>query len=204
MALPPPWRQKNFWLPTPLFVHGEDGTLTRLDPRRRAYPADEITAQEALRSPQYLKAYNANPSSCEDHWGHLGRKRTTDFRSKPMLFMLSFLAFAFTLFAIGVNSMFRYPNHMKETMKLPDLTFPDWLRLMRLMRLKWALIVSFLPLPILVLLYMINSVLSILTLWAYAVLENSAEIKQGYEEALRQAHFRQELRQGRAQSIRGD
>lgn len=114
--------------------------------------------------------------------------------------MLSFLGSAFTLFAVGVFSVFQYPPHVEETLKLPDLTIPDWTRLIRLMRLKIALMISIYPLVILVFLYMVNSVLSILTLWGYAVLENApADGKQQYQEAVGQAQLREELRQGRAQ-----
>jgi hypothetical protein len=153
MSLPSPWISKTFWIAQPLFVHGEHGTSTRVDPRRRAFPADENTAQLALRSAQYLKAYNSNPSTCEGYWGHRGRNWSTAFRSKPTLLMLSFFGFAFTLYVIGLFSVFQYPLHVEELLRLPTMTIPDWTRFFRLGRLKMALMISSYPLFVLVILF---------------------------------------------------
>ena len=199
MALPSPWIPKTFWIAKPLFVHGEHGTSTRVDPRRRAFPADETTAQRALRSAQYLKAYNSNPSTCEGYWGHRGRNCSTVFRSKPTLLMLSFFGFVFALYAIGLFSVFQYPLHVEELLRLPNMTIPDWMRFFRLGRLKVALMISSYPLFILVILFLANSVLSILTLWWYAVLETVADGKQKYQEAVRQAQPQAEVGLRRAQ-----
>ena len=200
MSLPSPWAQITFSTAKPQFTNYEDGTSSRVDPRRRAFPAEEINVQGALRSSQYLKVYNANPSTCEGYWGHQGGKSTTDFRIKPALFMLSFLGSAFTLFAAGEFCVFQYPHNLDKTIQLPNLTLPDIERIITLLRLKKALMVSSAPLIPLIVVYTLFSVGSILTLWGYAILENMPEeYKQEYQEMLRRRQFLEASRQPRIQ-----
>ena len=204
MALPSPWVQISFSTSKPLFINYEDGTSSRVDPRRRAFPAEEDNVQGALRSSQYLKAYNANPSTCEGYWGHLGRTWTTDFRCKPALFMLSFLGSALALFAVGVFCVFHYPSNLDKTTRLPDLTAPDIERLIRVLRLKMALMISIFPFVVLVFVYMLFSIGSIVTLWVYGILENMPEeFKQQYQETLRRQEAQEESnRQQRQERFR--
>ena len=200
MSLPSPWVQISFSTAKSQFINYEDGTSSRVDPRRRAFPAEQMDVQGALRSSQYLKAYNVNPSTCEGYWGHRERNWTTDFRSKPALFMLSFLGSAFTLFVAGEFCVFQYPHNLDKTIQLPDLTVPDLERILRLLRLKKALMVSSAPLMRLIVVYTLFSVGSILTLWGCAILENMPEeYKKEYQETLRRRQVQEALREPRIQ-----
>jgi sensor histidine kinase YesM len=110
--------------------------------------------------------------------------------------MLSFVCSAFTLSAVGLFCVFEYPFNKDETMKLPDLTVPDLERVVRLMRLKMALMHPSSALAFLILAYTLLSVVSILILWVHFLLENSPEVKQ---ELLKKRQALELARQRRAQ-----
>jgi predicted membrane metal-binding protein len=90
--------------------------------------------QRKPQSSEYVKAYNASPSTCEGYWGHLGRKRTTKFRiTRPALVIL-FLSFTVFLFIEGFAFSFEYIIELGVTLppERADLAKPDLERVDRI------------------------------------------------------------------------
>jgi len=112
-----------------------------------------------------MKAYNANPSTCKEYWGHLGRAWNTRYSNAPNIFQLFVLGFALFFF---VKGFFICVYHKYTTWPIKNgfkPTLLDWERLRRITRLKEAFVMSALPLLIFLVAYTVHGVLSILRLW---------------------------------------
>lgn len=80
-----------------------------LDPRLRALPPTTKINPAAIRTKEYMRAYNAQPSSCSQYWGHQGRQWRSTFWIKPTLFRVGFIGLAALLYLNGYRCIFSYP-----------------------------------------------------------------------------------------------
>jgi hypothetical protein len=86
----------------PVFIDSDTGASTTIDPRLRAFPAKGHDRGAGIRSVEYMVAYNANPSTCQEYWGHLGRKWITERRKTPTVFLFLCFCFVYVSLYIGL------------------------------------------------------------------------------------------------------
>lgn len=101
ISLPKPWIEITSLVGKPVFIESDTGASTSVDPRLRAFPIEGQCRRAGIISSEYMKPYNASPSTCKEYWGHLGRAWTTEYRCAPTVFQLFFLGFTSFLFAGG-------------------------------------------------------------------------------------------------------
>ena len=149
-----------------MFIESDTGASTSVDPRLRAFPIEGQDRRAGIRSSEYMKAYNASPSTCKEYWGHLGRAWTTGYRCTPTVFQLFFLGFASFLFAKGSIYIFTHRFNPDNDKRLSDITIPNLQRLSRMIDLKITFMISVTPFVLLIAFYALGSMMSVLSLWA--------------------------------------
>ncbi|KAK3293772.1 uncharacterized protein B0H64DRAFT_445008 [Chaetomium fimeti] len=163
MPPPHPWVLTSSLLGRPIIRNSEDGSIAVEDPRFRV----------PIRHRDYITRYNETASGCDGYWGHRGRERTTDFRIRPAFYRFAFLGWAFYFFAKGFLCIFHvnYPTHAYDgELKRPDLTIPDQERQMRILYLKWKLMMATAPLAVLVVIYTGFCALKLFGMWTDAIM----------------------------------
>lgn len=110
LPLPDPWIQVSSLIRgRNQFKRHHDEPLTTLDPRLRAIPPTAIFDPAAIRTEEYMQAYNAHPSSCNRYWGHQGRQWRSTPRTKPTFLRVGFIALAVLLYLNGYRCILSYP-----------------------------------------------------------------------------------------------
>lgn len=160
----------------PRFQNQENGELCLTDPRCRALPAGAVQNPEMLHSVAYLKAYNADPQSCESYWGHEGRPSIVRVRISPPTLRLGFLILAFSLIVMGwIRTVFyTVVNPYEELLKHgKGLTREDVNIIWKIFRLWQFLIYGTYGLVIICLVYALLSMLAVVVLWGKTVLNHT-------------------------------
>jgi hypothetical protein len=110
LPLPDSWIQvPSIILRRKRFTRSDAEPTTILDPRLRALPATAKIIPAAIRTKEYLQAYNAHRSSCHQYWGHQGRQWRSTLRTKPTLFRVGFIGLAALIYLNGYLCIFSYP-----------------------------------------------------------------------------------------------
>jgi hypothetical protein len=110
LPLPDPWIQvSSLFRGRSQFKRVHTEPLTTLDPRLRAIPPTAIFDHGAIRTKEYMQAYNAHPSSCTQYWGHQGRQWRSTSRTKPTVLRVGFIALTVLLYLNGYWRTFSYP-----------------------------------------------------------------------------------------------
>lgn len=175
LPLPDPWMQvPSIILRRKRFKRSYAEPSTMLDPRLRALPPTAKINPAAIRTKEYLQAYNAYPSSCPQYWGHQGRQWRSTFRIKPTLFRVGFIGLATILFLNGYRCILSYPIGV-------DIggSDEDRRRLDRIRYWKLFLLASMGPQMIFVVTYASGSAGSMLMLWLKCLLRSMEIEKQG-------------------------
>jgi hypothetical protein len=110
LPLPDPWIQVSSLIRgRNQFKRPYAEPLTTLDPRLRAIAPTAIFDPAAIRTKEYMQAYNAHPSSCTQYWGHQGRQWRSTSRAKPTVLRVGFIALAALLYLNGYWRILSYP-----------------------------------------------------------------------------------------------
>jgi hypothetical protein len=88
------------------FINDDTGSQTTIDPRYRGMDSNTRYAK-AINARDYIKLYNANPSSsaCESYWGHQGREVAWryEWRSFYLVPMLLIVGLVILVSGLGIS-----------------------------------------------------------------------------------------------------
>lgn len=178
LPLPDPWIQVSSLIRgCNHFKRSDAEPLTALDPRLRAIPPTAIFDPAAIRTKEYMQAYNAHPSSCNQYWGHRGRQWRSTSRTKPTILRVGFIALAALLYLNGYRCILSYPFAYSVGFGGSD---KDRHRLDRIAYWKMFLPPSMGPQMIFIAMYAVASAGSMLMLWLkchlkYVEIENQGQ-----------------------------
>lgn len=110
VSLPGSWVETTSAIGQPIFRDSDTDGTTVIDPRHRGVPAEGHEHKARTRSPEYMAAYNAHPSTCGEYWGHRGRVWITKRRNIPPVFLALFLFSVMTLIYIGRTLIMMYAS----------------------------------------------------------------------------------------------